>query len=193
MAEANGRGQERKSNGRTAEAGVSRACRSRQASLRSSRWKFSQGIQLHRGRNRSNLCLHNPLISLSETPLRHSPRGSPSCHPRCPVRSSPRRSDRCGLNRSPRCSLGCHPGCSPSCCPHCSLRCSTRCSTGRSDHCGLSRRPRCFLRSSDRCSPDCSENCSQSCFPGCSAGSGLRHGQRTAAPYVPARLFTATC
>jgi len=161
-------GQGRKSNGRTAQAGVSRVCGSRQASLRCPGREFSHRIQIHQGLKRPNLSLHSPLFSRSETPLRHSPRSSPSCHPRCSVRGSTRSSDRCGLDRSLRCSPGCCPGLGSSCCLRCSLRCFTRCSTGRSDRCGPSCCPRCSPRSSDGCSTDCSVNCRWSCCPSCS-------------------------
>ena len=130
--------------------------------------KFSHRIQLRRGRSRSKSFPHNPLFSLSETPLRHSPRSSPSCHPRCSVRCSPHRSDRCGPSGSPRCRPGCSAGCGQSRClrcpPHYFIRCRPRCS----DRCGLSRRPRSSPRSSDRCSPDSGQSSFPSCSPSCS-------------------------
>ncbi len=120
--------------------------------------KFRHRIQLRRGLTPCNSFSHNPLFSLSETPLHRPLRGSPSCPPCSPQCRSgscfPRSSDRCGRNGSLRCSPGCPQGCGP----RRSARCPALCSRRRSGSCGLDRRPRCSLRSSDRCSHDCPEN-----------------------------------
>jgi len=146
--------------------------------------KFSHRIQLHRGLKRPNICLHNPLFGLSETP----PRSSLSCSPSCSVRCRPRSSDRCGLSCAPRCGPGCCPGYWLNCSPRYFVRCSTPYSTGRSDRCGRSYCPRSSPRSSVRCVRDCSVNCHRSCCPscsvhclpdcGCSHGPGVRRDRK---------------
>lgn len=132
--------------------------------------KFSHRIHVCGDRNCLNFTPCRILTGLGESPLRHSPRSSPSCSPSRSVRCSPRSSDRYGLSNSTRCSHGYYLGCGTSCSPRCSLRSPTGCSTGRSDRCSRRCRPCCSPRSSDRCCPDSG----QSSFLSCSASSSVR-------------------